>query len=224
MKIALIADIHANITALKAIWPKIKKFDLILNAGDLSGYYPDVNSVVGFIRTHQDQITSILGNHDRWLCSEKIIGKVSPLVGKPLQYSLKEIFPENLAFLKTLPNHRVLELNGLKIGLFHGSPFNDDEYVYPDSNLEPFKKIPFDYLILGHTHWPMVKKVGKVTIINPGSVGQPRDGDPRASFVILDTTSGKIEFKRVRYNPQAVTRKIAKLGFDPRLAEILKGK
>ncbi len=225
-KIAIIADVHGNLSAFEVVWKKIKDFPLILNAGDMTGYYPDFNPVISKLKNKK--VKSILGNHDRNLLRKHLPENINPELVKPFLNNLKTITAKNLEFLKSLPDHENLEIDGLKIGLYHGSPFDPDEYIFPDTPLDRFRKLDFDFLILGNTHWPMVKNlprrkagVGKMTIVNPGSVGQPRDYDNRASFAILDTKSKKIEIKRIKYDVQKTIKKIQKLGFDSQLAEVL---
>lgn len=219
MKIAIISDIHGNKAAFSTVWAKIKNYPLILNAGDLTGYYPDINSVINQLKLKK--VKNILGNHDRYLLKGKLPSNINPAVVQPFLNNLKKITAKNMAFLKKLPQDEIFEIEGLRIGLYHGSPFNADEYIYPDSSLSRFKKLNFDVLILGHSHWPMVKKVGKMMVVNSGSVGQPRDYDNRASYAILDTKNKKIEIKRIKYDVEKTIKKIQKLGFDPELAEVL---
>lgn len=221
MKIAIIADIHANFAALKAVWPKIKSCQMILNAGDLTGYYPEINPVLEIVR-RQSRIISILGNHDRYLLERKLPPSISAWVEKPFRYQLKEILPANFEFLKTLKKKMIVEISGAKIGLFHGSPQNPDEYLYPEGDFSQFENCQFDYVILGHTHIPMIKKINKTLIINPGSVGQPRDQDRRASYALLETKTRQVRFKRVNYARELTCQKVEELNFDARLAEILR--
>lgn len=218
-KIAIISDIHGNYAAFEAVWKRIKDFPLILNAGDLTGYYPDINLVINQLK--EKKVKNILGNHDRYLVEKHLPTDINPAITAPFEDNLNKITSENLAFLKKLPPNKTFKLDGLKIGLYHGSPFDPDEYIFPDEPLMRFKNLNFDLLILGHTHWPMIKKVGKMMVVNPGSVGQPRDYDPRASYAILDTKSKKIEIKRLKYNTEETIRKIEKLGFDPELKDVL---
>lgn len=219
MKIAMISDIHGNNSAFQTVWKKIKNYPLIINAGDFTGYYPDINQVINQLKAKN--IKNILGNHDRFIISGRLPANINPEIIKPFQDNLKEISPQNMKYLKNLKKSEILEIDGLKIGLYHGSPFNADEYIYPDSSLSRFNKLKFDVLILGHTHWPMIKKVGKMTIINPGSVGQSRDYDNRASYAILDTKTRKIEIKRLEYDVWQTIRKVDKLGFDAGLKAVL---
>jgi len=219
LKIAIISDIHGNYPAFSAVWGKIKNYQLVINAGDLTGYYPDINPVINQLKAKK--IKNILGNHDRHLIERKLPADINPVITAPFEDNLKKITAENLAFLKKLPPSQTLELECLKIGLFHGSPFDPDEYIFPDMPLDRFKKLNFDILILGHTHWPMVKKIGQMTLINPGSVGQPRDYDSRASYATLDTKSKKIEIIRLEYDVEKILREIKQLGFDPALGKVL---
>lgn len=194
MKIALISDIHGNLAAFRAVWGKIKNYPLILFAGDFTGYYPDINPIINQLKIHK--VKSILGNHDRYLIAGRLPENIDPSVVAPFRENRRDIFPKSLDILKKLPPNERLEIDGLKIGLFHGSPFNDDEYIFPDSPLDRFQTLDFDLLIMGHTHWPMIKKANRMLIINPGSVGQPRDKDPRASFAIFDTKSKQARIQR----------------------------
>ena len=222
MKIAIISDIHGNYAAFQTVWKKIKNYQLILNAGDFTGYYPDINPVINQLKVKK--VKNILGNHDRYLIEKNLPIDINPAVVAPFEDNLKNITSPNLAFLKNLPQNEIFNINGLKIGLYHGSPFDPDEYIYPDQPLDRFKNLKLDVLILGHTHWPMVKTVGKMMIVNSGSVGQPRDYDNRASYAILDTKNKKAKIERIRYDFEKTIRKIKKLKFSPQLIEILRRK
>lgn len=221
MKIAIISDIHANYGAFKAVWAKIKKYKIILNAGDLTGGYTDVNEVIDFISKNGKQIKSILGNNDVFLIKGKMPVSFQPILQKSLDNALKIITPKNLEYIKSLKIHEKFNLNGKKIGIYHGTPKSVSDYIYPDSSIKRFKNSKFDYIILGHTHHPMIREINGKIIINPGSVGQPRDGDTRASYAILDTKSGKVEIKRIKYNPKPLVEKIKKLKFSNELIKIL---
>ena len=219
MKIGIISDIHGNFIALKKVYGKIKNCHLIFNAGDLTGYYPDVNHVIDVVM--KKKIISIIGNHDRYLL-EKKFPKYLNVAKKPFEYSVKTITSANKNYLRKRLTGMELEVEGLKIGIYHGSPFDADEYIFPDSEFHRFNKLDFDILILGHTHWPMVKKVGKMMIINPGSVGQPRDYNSKSSYAIFDTTKKVVQINQVCYNIDIVCSKLKKMKFDPRLCQMLK--
>ena len=94
--------------------------------------------------------------------------------------------------------------------MFHGSPWNYlNEYIYPTDSIYRFKDLPFEYIFLGHTHYPMYKTIGKVKIINPGSVGQPRDFN-QPSYAVVDVKLKKVKFKRIVYNTNNLIREIIK--------------
>lgn len=222
MKIGIIADIHSNIYGLKSVLEEIKDADIILCAGDITGYYTFVNEVFDEIRKRKTKL--ILGNHDAYLLGIIPVSK-DPIIRKPLEYTKKNITPENLRYLRGIDSPSLgLEIDGIKIKMYHGSPWDEfEEYIYPNhSNFERFKKINADLIILGHTHWPMVKKIGVRTIVNPGSCGQPRDNDRRASFAIFDTKTKEILIERVDYDVTKVCQAVERERFNYKLIQILK--
>jgi predicted phosphodiesterase len=108
----------------------------------------------------------------------------------------------------------------------HGSPKDPlEEYIFPDSPdyvfLDFFNYVKSDVVIIGHTHIPFVKKINGKMVINPGSVGQPRDGDPRASYAVFNTDTRKVEIRRVSYNINEVAQRIGEVGLPERLAQRL---
>jgi len=220
MRIGIIADIHANIYGLRSVLEGLKDADLILCAGDIVGYYPFVNEVFGALEKHN--VVSVLGNHDDLLLRRDVVHTVWD--GSVLEYTRRSITKENLNKLSKLPKQFKLCVDSLKITMVHGSPWDKlNEYIYPDcSYFERFKRIQADVIILGHTHWPMIKHVGEKLIINPGSCGQPRDYDPRASYAVLNTGTRLATLKRVPYNVEKVCKAVKELGFDSVLADILR--
>lgn len=220
MKIGLISDIHSNIYALKKVLRSLGGTDLILCAGDITGYYPFVNEV--FEELDRYSVIYIKGNHDAYLCGGEIrdLNLVEPT---SFDYTRKHITNENLDRLDKAPIQLEMRTDGLKISMFHGSPWDKLEgYVYPDyPDFDKFRKVDADVIILGHTHYPLVKRIGGKLIINPGSCGQPRDYDPRASFAIFDTSTKNVAIKRLRYDVEKVCEEVRKLGLDRKLSAIL---
>lgn len=109
-------------------------------------------------------------------------------------------------FLKTLPQEYVLE--EYRIVVFHGSPWNRlDEYIYPTDSLDKFKELPYNFILLGHTHYPMYRKINARHIINPGSCGQPRDCN-KPSYATLDVEARKVNFNRVEYDVDALIKDV----------------
>lgn len=222
MTIGIISDIHSNIYGLKSVLKKLQNTDLILCAGDIVGYYTFVNEVIDEIR--KKNIQSILGNHDAYLL-ETIPIPDNPIKKISIEYTEKIITKKNLDYLKKIATpYKELVIDAIKIKMYHGSPWNYFEgYIYPDHhNFDKFKKIDADIIILGHTHWPMIKRVNKTIIVNPGSCGQPRDYNPQASFALLDTKTKEVAIKRVEYKVDNVCNAVKKADLDTELINILK--
>jgi diadenosine tetraphosphatase ApaH/serine/threonine PP2A family protein phosphatase len=214
MKVALLADIHANLPALLGVLGEIKGLPKFC-AGDLVGYNPFPNEVIELVK--KENITSTMGNHDlavvtgdtSWFNHEAALA---------IEWTRKNLKKENRNFLKTLP--RTYEND---FYMAHGSPRNPiDEYIYEDDpayvfgDFENYTKN--DIIALGHTHVPFVKRIEEKLIFNPGSVGQPRDYDSRASYAVLDTASREVEIKRVEYEIEKTSRKITEAGLPERFA------
>ena len=220
MKIGIISDIHANIYALRCVLKRLRDVDLILCAGDITGYYPFVNEV--FQELEDNNVIFIKGNHDAYLCGDEIkdLNLIEPT---SFDYTKKHITNENLGRLKKAPMQLEMVADGSKIFMFHGSPWDKLEgYVYPDHPyFEKFGEVDADVIILGHTHYPLIKQVAEKLIINPGSCGQPRDYDTRASFAMLDTLTKKARIERIGYDIEKVCEEVKKLGFDSKLSAIL---
>jgi len=216
MKLGIIADIHANVYGLSAVLEDMGKVDYIFCNGDIVGYYHFVNEVFELIE--KNNINFIQGNHDNALindlpCNDNYIGN------KSLEYTKDLISQENLEKLKKAPLEKTLEFDGIKFKCLHGGP-NDilTEYVYPDSDFSKLLNFEEDYVILAHTHIPMIIKN---KILNPGSCGQPRDGDPRASYILFDTETQTPQIKRIEYNIDLVYQKTKEYGMQKEMGEML---
>ena len=128
-------------------------------------------------------------------------------------WTIANLNEEEKAYLARLSAKRSFSWNGLRIGIYHGSPRNDDEYIPEESAGEELLEMAkCDFLVLGHTHVPFVRSLDKGTIVNPGSIGQPRDGDPRASLTIYDHRLRRFEVKRLAYDIDAVAEAIKSSG------------
>jgi len=221
VKIALISDIHANLPALDAVLAAIDDVYLIICAGDITGYHPYVNQVIE--RMDELGIQFIIGNHDAYLL-ESDPSRIPEPKRASARYTASVIKPEGLAGLSQAGPELELYLGGRQLRVYHGSPANPlDEYVYSDSPaLERLGEIDADVVVLGHTHIPMVKQVGGVLVVNPGSVGQPRDGDPRASFAVLDLNGPGATIHRVEYPVEEVCSAVVAAGLDPVLCRVLR--
>ena len=210
MLIGLIADVHSNFVALEAVLSEMESLGVekILHAGDIIGYNPYPNETIELFRKRK--IISIRGNHERALLS----GDVSNFnwqAACALQWTSNTISHENLDYISKLKDTEAISVDETEIFIVHGSPNDLDEYVYPE-NVEPGLLIMTrsNILVLGHTHIQFKKQFKEGIIINPGSVGQPRDKNPASAYAILDTDTKRIELKRTVYNIEKVIEDMRK--------------
>ncbi|MNY09468.1 phosphodiesterase [compost metagenome] len=183
----------------------------VICLGDVGGYYCQINECCETLR--QRNIKTIMGNHDWYLAKGEICPR-SNSANDCLNYQRKVITSENLAWLASLPERALVH----NVDIVHGG-WNDpiDEYVRPSS--EYFAAFSGKYFASGHTHVQHVWSNGEKTYCNPGSVGQPRDGDPRAAFATWDGNSFRIH--RIEYDIGKIQREMALAGFSPYYSENL---
>lgn len=207
MKILILSDIHGNMAALDAIH---EKADLVFCLGDLVNYGPYPVACIERVRGLTDKV--VRGNHDNAVGRDMDCG--CSVKYKELSDAGK-IFTKNVLnagekdFLGNLPVTLNLEIEGKRLVLSHGSPGGDMyKYLSPDVSDEQLKtelaKVRADFVFIGHTHLPMVRVIDGVTVVNPGSVGQPRDGVPLASYAVWE--DGRVEIKRVSYDIEATVK------------------
>jgi putative phosphoesterase len=210
MLIGLIADVHSNVVALEAVLSEMESLGVekILHAGDIVGYNPYPNETIELFRKRK--MLSIRGNHERALLS----GDMSDLnwyAACALQWTSNTISRENLDYISKLKDTEVISVDDSEIFMAHGSPNDLDEYVYPE-DVEPglLTMTGSDILVLGHTHIQFKKEFKEGIIVNPGSVGQPRDQNPASAFAILETDTNQIELKRTGYDIEKVIEDMRK--------------
>ena len=209
MKIGVMGDIHGNKYALKAVLDaaKVNDVEKLYITGDLVGYYPFANEVLDLLDPWKKVM--VAGNHEEMLLksisNKNYLSKVTKKYGSGLERAIAELSEERLKQLSALNHSLSLNENNSNILLCHGSPSNINEYVYPDSNLAEFDWINTcraDIIFFGHTHYPMDLIYKKVRLINPGSVGQPRNrnNDNGAHWVMYNTEENSFKFKTEKYN------------------------
>ncbi len=204
--IALISDIHGNFVALEQVLKAIDDLGIneIYCLGDIVGYYPQVNEVCDELRRRD--VKCLTGNHDWYMLADSFCPR-SQTVNDTIGYQKKIIKPENLAWLQSLPAH--LEYNGLS--MVHGGWTDPiDEYVEPSA--EYFAKVGGKFFASGHKHMQRLDDYGDKVYCNPGSVGQPRDGDNRAAFATWDGET--FELHRVAYDFGKVGELMEAAGFS----------
>jgi len=201
MKVAVVSDIHANVSAFEAVLKaaRAKTVDALMIAGDLVGYYFEPKAVLQLIQSFEKPVYLVRGNHEEMLLKAKLSGdqleEITSKYGPGLKCALDQLTNSEIQWLANLPHP--LEINDFdcSILLCHGSPLSVDQYVYPDGaieNLLSSLQEPPDVLIMGHTHYPFVRNVDGCLVINPGSVGQPRNRVPGAHWALLDTQTMKV--------------------------------
>jgi predicted phosphodiesterase len=211
----IFGDIHGNIAALEAVFEDMDDRELGENRsclGDLVGYGTSPNEVVEFVRSRE--IPTIAGNYDEGVgengddCGCAYETEIEQRRGdRSIAWTNEAITEENRAYLRDLDGRIGLELGDLRVVLVHGSPRRVNEYLYedrPDSSFERLlDTVDGDVLVCGHTHLPYhtVLPSGR-HVVNAGSVGKPKDGDPRACYVVLSAADGDltVEFNRVEYD------------------------
>ncbi len=206
MKILLLADIHANSIALSAIR---ESFDACLCLGDIVEYGTEAATCVDWVRQHAH--AAVRGNHDHSTAQRVTMTKGSGfrlLAAATRELHWQSLMPAHIKFLARLPVTQTLQLDGRTFHLVHATPRDPlDEYLTNDSHAWSvrLKDIEADYVCVGHTHVPMCVELERCKVINPGSVGQPRDGDPRAAYAVIE--NGRLEFRRVEYDiDRAITQ------------------
>ena len=208
MKVAIIADIHGNLDALKAVIEDIRRRKIkdIICAGDIVGYGPEPDECVDLIR--KNLVTCVRGNHEQVAVTLDDLDRVNNYAKTSLIWTNKRLSFQNKQYLKNLPITKKIG----NIFVVHGSPFDPlHEYVYEDDDMSYFiNSAKSEIIVMAHTHIPYIKMVKKTLIINPGSVGQPRDDLPEASYCVLDTETKKATIIRLAYDIDAVEKKIKK--------------
>ena len=233
MKILIISDIHANLTALEAVLKNAGEYDAVWCLGDLVGYGPDPNECV--VRVRQlPNLVCIIGNHDAAVLDQIEIISFNPEARAVLQWTQQVLAPASIEFLRSLPETVTLD----HVTLAHGSPRQPVWEYLLDTRTATLNFTFFEtpYCFVGHTHLPVLYYLPEDsrsarliipenftqillaprTILNPGSVGQPRDRDPRAAYAVLDTDEYSCEFHRVAYDIEAVQARMRAVGLPER--------
>jgi putative phosphoesterase len=233
-RVAVITDLHANLPALQATLVAVDAQDVkaLYCGGDLVGYGPQPDEVCALIEDRE--IPTIYGNYDYAIARDlhdcgcayrdphdREIGQLS------VEWTLEHTNERSRRFMHDLPFDLRFELGGKRVRLVHGSPRKVNEYLFEDKPARTFERIAAladcDILLFGHTHKPWTREYGGVLFVNCGSVGKPKDGDPRANYALLTATNTGIavSIERVPYDALAVAREMRKVGLPDELADKL---
>jgi putative phosphoesterase len=228
LRVAFVSDVHSNLEALEAVLDDAGRLKVFC-AGDIVGYGASPNEVVRLL--HGVGATCVVGNHDV-ASLDGDVGHFNPRAAMAAIWTHERLSDESKAFLRSLPREVRSGLGGRRLYMTHGSP--DDniwEYVRPSTHADLFeyylKKVDADMIALGHTHFAFQwRGEGGGLVFNPGSVGQPRYGDTRASYAVLRVDGGEVEVeeRRVEYDIERAAKKILSSGLPPSLAtQLLSG-
>jgi len=204
MLLGIISDVHANLPALHAVIDDAPSLDMIIHAGDVVGYNPYPSRVIA--QFQKLQIDSIQGNHDTAVLNGPP-NTFSDDAAAAIYWTTEKLNEQDRSYLRALPREHSFTVDETEITVVHGFIDSTNEYVYPtEITMDHFERVDnsTDILIYGHTHYPLITRVNGTTLLNPGSVGQPRDGDWRPSYAVLDTETATVCLHRCRYNVEKV--------------------
>jgi predicted phosphodiesterase len=243
MRYLVLTDIHANLEALETCLAdaRERRYEQTLVLGDLVGYGADPNAVIARVQA-LNPVAIVRGNHDKVACGLEQADGFNAVAKSAARWTLDMLTPEYREWLAGLPEGPTVVDDVVEI--CHGSPFDEDAYIFDELDAVRALKVSTRPLCLfGHTHYPVTfelsaesfDSVGSTAaaetqvqlrdgckyLINPGSVGQPRDGDPRAAYAIVDTTERRVELYRARYRVDEAQAKIVDAGLPDVLAQRL---
>ena len=229
-RVAVITDIHANLPALEAALERIAELGIerVYCGGDLVGYGPHPNEVCALIA--ERAIPAIYGNYDYAIardlddCGCAYVTPADRELGqRSVAWTLAHTGGAAKDFMRELPFDLRFAVGSRSVHLVHGSPRKVNEYLFEDKPASLYERLAAaeddDVLVFGHTHKPWVREHGGVLFVNCGSIGKPKDGDPRGAFAVLDGTGVTIE--RVPYDAEAVAAAVRDAGLPDEYAKNL---
>jgi len=239
----ILSDLHANVEAVSAVLTRVRgrAYDAVLILGDFVGYGADPNAVIDRMRRLKKRKLMVRGNHDRVAAGLDVGGSFNPIALLAARWTAQALTEENRRFLGELPVGPI-EVDG-RFVICHGSPLDEDAYIFSDSDAAwNFRSLGLDLCFFGHSHVPSVftlepdgirvdvvrgpkarwkLEAGRRYLINPGSVGQPRDRNVAAAFAFYDSDRGEVHFERVPYDVARAREKILRAGLPGALGDRL---
>lgn len=234
MKIIVISDVHGNFHALQAVLRHARgqgAGEQVLSLGDATGYGPCPDQAVRWLQS--ENVISILGDYDKKVLSKKHRKEQWARVDKPdkrmmFAWTYDSLSKKSRKFLKSLPEKRSFVINNLRILMTHTSPDPESQYLDSETSLkrlgELADQVDVDVVLFGHSHRAFVRTVNGVSFINPGSVGRLDDGDPRASYALLDMRDGEcqVQLFRVPYNITAAVQALRQRGLPAVFRQVVR--
>lgn len=245
MRTLIVSDLHSNLSALSAVFKKVrrKRIDRIICLGDFVGYGAEPNQVLDIMRTYPAERFFIRGNHDRVASGLDSGEGFNHAALSAALWTREKLSRVNRHFLRSLKIGPLVDASATMI--CHGSPFDEDQYLFGGYHAaDVFEKTNAPLVLFGHTHLPAIFSFddrtgeldgelvrnggtfklnpGKRYLVNPGSVGQPRDRNPLSAFAILDDVARTMTFLRVDYDIAATQRTIREAGLPYQLADRLR--
>ncbi|MDD1755996.1 MAG: YfcE family phosphodiesterase [Methanomassiliicoccales archaeon] len=229
-KVAVIGDVHGNLQALQAVLEDAdsRGAEVVLNAGDLLGYGANPEEAVVLLRSRPS--ISVIGNYDLKVFRIQDREELWPSNKSKdkllaFRWAFEHVSPSSRAWLRSLPKEVRMEVGGKELLMVHGSPDSMDEHLGPETPVRRLESIAeeakADVIIMGHSHKAFSKEVRKTFFLNPGSVGRPDDGDPRASYAMLQLHPYKVSLLRVAYDVKGAARAIKEAGLPKQFAKML---
>ncbi len=241
MRVLVLSDIHGNLEALSAVLAEARPrgWDQVWFLGDLVGYGADPEAAVQQLRALNPAFM-VRGNHDKVICGVESASGFNSAARTAVEWTQRALSEDSLAYLRALPEGPVVAAPGVWVA--HGAPLDEDEYLLEEGAASrQFDACDFNLCFIGHSHIACVFSLragrigrqvpppadglklgpGERHLFNPGSVGQPRDRDPRAAYAILDTQGGQVEHYRVTYDIATASQKILQANLPPLLARRL---
>jgi putative phosphoesterase len=235
-RVAVITDIHANLPALQASLRRIDELevDAMYCGGDLVGYGPHPNEVCSLMA--ERATPTIYGNYDHAIARDLedcgcayVTPRDRELGQRSVDWTLAHTDKSSKDYMRDLPFDLRFTVGESAVHLVHGSPRKVNEYLFEDKPARLYERLAAaeeaDVLVVGHTHKPWVHEYGGVLFVNCGSVGKPKDGDPRAAFAVLEASAAggpvQVEIERVEYDAPAVAREVTAAGLPGEFAEKL---
>jgi putative phosphoesterase len=222
-KIAVLADVHGNLHALKAVIDDANRrgIGIFLNAGDLTGFGVFPNEVIKLLNLKR--AVSVIGNFDLEALEKHEKG--NSVRNPALKYTQKELSKPCATYLRSLPRKITFEVAGKKLLMTHGNPSAIHEHIYHNTSIKRLRELvkigEADIIIVGHSHEQFLTETEKVSFINPGSVGRPYDGNPQAAYAIVGFNPFCVEFIRVDYSIKAAAQAMRKKKLPESFAQML---